>query len=148
MNNLLVYDKSLTQNQRKYDDRKEIRFIPGVRHRRSCACGAWNIDYALIILENTGPGNPEITEEEFGRLLRGSLSNETRFDPNQGVLDEIISSGKLAIFNSKELKFALSSWSGLLQGKIARAGAPRYEIQNHRNGEKPWKLKKGARCCA
>ena len=73
-----------------------------------------NFDHALIILENTGPENPEITEEEFGRLLRNSLSRETQFDPNQGVLDEIISSGKLGIFNSKELKFALSSWSGLL----------------------------------
>ncbi len=73
-----------------------------------------NFDYALRILENTGPGNPEITEEEFGRLLSYSLSSETQFDPNQGVLDEILSSGKLGIFNSKELKFALSSWSGLL----------------------------------
>ena len=55
-----------------------------------------NFDYALIILDNTGPENPEITDKEFGSLLTKSLSNETQFDPNQGVLDEIISSGKLA----------------------------------------------------
>ena len=73
-----------------------------------------NFDYALIILDNTGPENPEITDKEFGSLLTKSLSNEIQFDPNQGVLDEIISSGKLGIFTSKELKFALSSWSGLL----------------------------------
>jgi len=73
-----------------------------------------NFDYALRILDNTGPENPEITDEKFGRLLTNSLSRETQFDPSQGVLDEIISSGKLGIFSSKELKFALSSWSGFL----------------------------------
>jgi hypothetical protein len=73
-----------------------------------------NFDYALRILDNTGPGNPEITDEKFGKLLTNSLSIETQFDPNQGVLDEIISSGKLGIFSSKELRFAISSWSGIL----------------------------------
>ena len=73
-----------------------------------------NFDYALRILDNTGPENPEITDEEFGRLLTNSFSTETQFDPNEGVLDEIINSGKLGIFSNKELKFALSSWSGIL----------------------------------
>jgi hypothetical protein len=73
-----------------------------------------NFDNALRILDNTGPENPAITDEEFGRLLTSSLSTETQFDPNQGVLDEIISSGKLSIFSSKELRFAISSWSGIL----------------------------------
>ena len=73
-----------------------------------------NFDYALKILDNTGPENPEITEEEFGSLLTNSLSIEIQFDPNQGVIDEIINSGKLAIFTNKELKFLLSSWSGIL----------------------------------
>lgn len=73
-----------------------------------------NFNNALRILDNTGPGNPEITEVEFGSLLTKSLSTETQFDPNQGVIDEIISSGKLGIFSSEKLKFALSSWSGIL----------------------------------
>ena len=73
-----------------------------------------NFENALKILDNTGPGKTEITEETLGKLLMGSLSQETQFDPNQGVLDEIISSGKLVIFSSDELKFALSSWSGNL----------------------------------
>jgi len=73
-----------------------------------------NFDSALEILDNTGPESSVITDEEFGSLLTGSLSTETQFDPNQGVLNEIISSGKLNIFSSKELRFALSSWSGIL----------------------------------
>ena len=73
-----------------------------------------NFDYALKILDNTGPENSEITEEEFGSLLTNSLSIEIQFDPNQGVINEIINSGKLAIFSSEKLKFLLSSWSGIL----------------------------------
>ena len=73
-----------------------------------------NSENSIKILDYTGPENPQITDEQFGILLTRSLSRETRFDPNQGVLDEIINSGKLGIFSSKELKFALSSWSGIL----------------------------------
>jgi hypothetical protein len=73
-----------------------------------------NADYALKLIDNTGPENPEITEEEFGNFALTSLSSEIQFNPSQGVLDEIISSGKLGIFGSSELKFALSSWTGRL----------------------------------
>ena len=73
-----------------------------------------NADYALKIVDNTGPENPEITEEEFGILALNSLSAEIQYNPSQGVLDAIISSGILGIFSNHELKFALSSWSGLL----------------------------------
>ena len=73
-----------------------------------------NFESSIKILDNTGPGDPEITEEEFGSLLTNSLSIEIQFDPNQGVIDEIINSGKLGIFSSKKLKFLLSSWSGIL----------------------------------
>ena len=73
-----------------------------------------NADNVLKIVDNTGPENPEITEAEFGILTTNSLSEEIQFNPSQGVLDAIISSGKLGIFSSRELKFALSSWSGLL----------------------------------
>jgi len=71
-------------------------------------------DYALQISDYAGPGNPEITEKEFETLAIGAFASEVHYNPNQGVLDEIISSGKLGIFNNDELKFALSSWSAVL----------------------------------
>src|SRR5690625_4711012 len=42
------------------------------------------------------------------------LSIEVQCDSNLGVIDEIIHSGKLSIFSNDELKFLLSSWSGIL----------------------------------
>ena len=75
---------------------------------------ATNADNMIKLVNHMGPWDSEVTEEELGDLLRGSLSNEIQFNPSQGVLDEIISSGKLGIFSSDELRFALSSWSGRL----------------------------------
>lgn len=66
------------------------------------------------LVNHMGPADSEVTEGEIGELLRGSLSYEIQFNPSQGVLDEIISSGKLGMFSSHELRFALSSWSGRL----------------------------------
>jgi hypothetical protein len=71
-------------------------------------------DAALEITDYMGPGNPEITEKEFETLAMNAFSTEVHYNPNQGVLDEIISSGKLGIFNNDELKFALSSWSAVI----------------------------------
>ena len=74
-----------------------------------------NAENAIKVINIMGPESPQITEEELSFLLSGSLSYEVQFDPNIGVLDEIISSGKLGLFSNDELKFALSSWNGLLQ---------------------------------
>jgi len=71
-------------------------------------------DYALQISDYTGPGFPEITEKEFETLAIGAFAAEVHYNPNEGVLDEIISSGKLGIFNNDELKFALSSWNAVI----------------------------------
>ena len=74
-----------------------------------------NADYALKISDHTGPGHSGITEREFEILAMNSFASEVHYNPNQGVLDEIISSGKLGIFSNDELKFALSSWSAVLE---------------------------------
>lgn len=87
-----------------------------------------NAENAIKVLNIMGPESPQIKEEELSFLLSGSLSFEVQFDPNQGVLDEIISSGKLGVFSNEELKFALSSWNGLLQ----RARLQEKELQRLR----------------
>jgi hypothetical protein len=73
-----------------------------------------NIVNALELIDNLGSISPEMTENKFGALARGSLSYEIQFNPSQGVLNEIISSGNLSLISNKELKFSLSSWSGLM----------------------------------
>ena len=87
-----------------------------------------NAENTIKVLNIMGPESPQITEEELSFLLARSLSYEVQFDPNQGVLDEIIGSGKLGLFSNDELKFALSSWNGLLQ----RARLQEKELQRLR----------------
>lgn len=73
-----------------------------------------NIVNAIEFIDYFGYDSPMVTEKEFGALARGSLSREIQFNPSQGVLNEIISSGKLSLISNKELKFALSSWNGIM----------------------------------
>jgi hypothetical protein len=73
-----------------------------------------NADYALKISNLMGPDIPKITEKEFSILAMEMTNWEVIYHPNQAVLDEIISSGKLSIFRNDTLKFALSSGKGLL----------------------------------
>ncbi len=73
-----------------------------------------NMDNALELINSFGLNTIEITEREFGVMAGGALSNEIQFNPSQGVLDEIISSGKLGLISNKKLKFSLSTWSGLM----------------------------------
>jgi hypothetical protein len=73
-----------------------------------------NADNMKILANLMGPAGAEITEEALGNLLVGALAAEIQYNSSQGVLDEIISSGKLGMFSNQDLRFALSSWSGRL----------------------------------
>ena len=74
----------------------------------------YNADNALKLSNLMGPDSPEITEKEFATLAMNMTNLEVQYRPNKAVLDEIISSGKLAIFRNNKLKFALSSSNGIL----------------------------------
>lgn len=63
---------------------------------------------------HTGPDVPTIPEEKFGELYFGTINAEVQYRPGSGVTSEIISSGKLNIFQNKELKNALDALDGLL----------------------------------
>tara|TARA_R110001592_G_scaffold13470_3_gene61736 strand:+ start:3351 stop:4109 length:759 start_codon:yes stop_codon:yes gene_type:complete len=74
----------------------------------------FNGDTALKLSNLMGPDDPTITEKEFAELAMDMTNLEVQYRPNKAVLDEIISSGKLAIFSNDKLKFALSSYNGKL----------------------------------
>jgi hypothetical protein len=71
-------------------------------------------DAAFELLKHTGPEQPSLAEKEFSKLILRTVSSEVMYLPSSGVLDEIISSGKLDLFQNQELKNLLSSWSGVM----------------------------------
>lgn len=75
-----------------------------------------NRSLALEILKYTGPEQPNISERTFDSLLANAIGFEVQFKPHNGVIEEIISSGKLSLFKNAELRTSLSSWSGELAG--------------------------------
>ena len=74
-----------------------------------------NLKHALMVADLIGPDPIEIPEDSIALLLASSLQAELQFRPSSGILTEIISSGKLSIFNNNDLKKSLASWEGLLQ---------------------------------
>jgi hypothetical protein len=71
-------------------------------------------DAADEILKLTGPEEPTISEKDFIKLFLNMVNSEVQYRPSNGVLQEIISSGKLSIFRDTELRKMLSSWDGIL----------------------------------
>ena len=71
-------------------------------------------DRALELSRYTGPGQPQLSEAEFATLFFGIINDEVQYRPSNGVLEEILNSGKLAIFSDQSLRTSLSSWNGIL----------------------------------
>jgi hypothetical protein len=69
---------------------------------------------ALELSTYTGPETSNITEKKFAELYFGTVNAEVQYRPGSGVANEIINSGKLNIFQNKELKNALATMDGLL----------------------------------
>ncbi len=67
------------------------------------------VNAGIEILNHTGIKNKPDTENEFNVLLN-ELYNSTPYYPQNGFLDDLLSSGKLGIFKNTELRNLLSSW--------------------------------------
>ena len=71
-------------------------------------------DNAQEMAKYTGPKLLNITEKKFGELYFGTINSEVQYRPGSGVLNEIINSGKLNIFQNKGLKNALATLDAML----------------------------------
>jgi hypothetical protein len=71
-------------------------------------------DSALELIKQMGPDEPQLSEKEFSKIFFKVTLNEVVYHPSDGVLNEIISSGKLDLFKNQDLKNLLSSWGGHL----------------------------------
>ena len=69
---------------------------------------------ALELAKYTGVQDPNLTEERFSELYFSTINTEVQYRPGTGVVNEIINSGKLSIFQNAEIKNALSTLDGLL----------------------------------
>ncbi|WP_228853504.1 DUF6090 family protein [Aegicerativicinus sediminis] len=66
------------------------------------------------ILNNTGNNEMTLSEYESDSLINSGLLNIISYDPSNGIMSDIINSGKIHIIKNEELKNHLSNWNGLL----------------------------------
>ena len=74
-----------------------------------------NANFGLRILKHTGPHEPEINNKTFDSLLVSTIGYEVEFRPRNEIVNELISSGKIALIKNSELRTELSSWAEALQ---------------------------------
>ena len=74
-----------------------------------------NANFGLQILKHTGPLEPEINNKTFDSLLVNTIGYEVEFRPRNEIINELISSGKIALINNSRLRTELSSWAEALQ---------------------------------
>ena len=66
------------------------------------------------ILKNTGNHEMKLSKIESDSLINWGLTNIITYDPSDGILKDIISSGKIQIIKNDKLKNFLSNWNGIL----------------------------------
>ena len=66
------------------------------------------------ILENTGNREMKLSKQESDSLIKSGLLNIITYDPSNGILSDIINSGKIQIIKNEQLKSKLSNWNGIL----------------------------------
>ena len=66
------------------------------------------------ILSNTGYREMKLSKIESDSLINWGLTSIITYDPSNGILENIISSGKIQIIKNEKLKNLLSSWNGFL----------------------------------
>lgn len=89
-----------------------------------------NMQYGYRFFDYTGPDKATLSEETFDSLIVNSVGNEILFKPYNGIIEEIISTGKLSLFKNPDVRSALSSWSGELNGiRVQEAEVSRFRFQ-------------------
>lgn len=99
-----------------------------------------------IIFRSTRLGNftgptptPGISEKELSDLMVGVFKYDSRYLPEQGTIDEIISSGKLSLFSDPVLRKSLSS----LQTELTRVAIQEDYVLSRRDIAHEFFLKNG-----
>ena len=66
------------------------------------------------ILENTGNREIKLSKIESDSLINWGLTNIVTYDVSDGIISDIISSGKIQIIKNERIKNFLSNWNGIL----------------------------------
>jgi len=66
------------------------------------------------ILRNTGNREMKLSKNESDSLINSGLLNIITYDASNGILSDIINSGKIQIIKNEKLKNYLSNWNGIL----------------------------------
>ena len=110
-------------NQERIDREREQVYLAGLRQefrfsrmklQELIEVNRQNLEGAKKILEFMADPAAQPTEQQISELLYSAFSLDVAFNPNNSLLDEMISSGSLKGISSDELRIRLTNWVSTL----------------------------------
>lgn len=110
-------------NENRKDRGQEIEYLLSMQEEFSYNLSTLNAAISLnemhekesfSLIQSTGPDSEELTEQEFLSIFVPVIMAEMKYRPRDGVISEILNSGKLEIFDQK-MRTKISSWKGELE---------------------------------
>jgi len=109
-------------NENRKDRDQEVEYLLSLKDEFSFNLSALNSAISLnemhenesfALIQLAGPNSDELSEQEFLSIFRAVILAEMKYRPRDGVISEILNSGKLEIFDQK-IRTKISSWEGEL----------------------------------
>ncbi|HKK12499.1 MAG TPA: DUF6090 family protein [Flavobacteriaceae bacterium] len=110
-------------NQKRIDKKNEQTYLIGLKEEfqtskkklgELIAVNQNNYNGAKQILEYISNKNERPTEAQFSKILYNTFSSDISFNPNNSLLNEMISSGSLKGITNTELRIHLTNWISTL----------------------------------
>jgi hypothetical protein len=111
-------------NQNRAIKEKERKYLEGLQNEFQTSkfkleelieVNSGNYERAKKIIEHLSNDTITITEKQFSELLYNSFVSDISFNPNNSLLNEMISSGSLRDISNQQLRIYLTNWISTLE---------------------------------
>lgn len=109
---------------RKILDQKEQTYLKGLKEefatnkvklKNLIVVNKQNYSGVKKILDHTGKSSAKLSEKEFSTMMINSFSYDIFYNPNNSLLNEMISSGSLKDISNQQLRAMLTNWISTLE---------------------------------
>jgi hypothetical protein len=107
--------RKVSDSERNYLNVLKVEFQKNQEKLKSAIrINETNLKFARELSNVIGKDSSLVNLNKFRGLILNVVNAEVQYRPNNGVINEIINSGKLEIFKDDSLRFMISSWDGYL----------------------------------
>jgi len=108
-------NRKISNSEKNYLNVLRVEFEKNQNKLKSAiSINQTNLKNAKELSSFIGKDTAKVDVKKLRSLILGVVNAEVQYRPNNGVISEIINSGKLEIFKDDSLRFMISSWDAYL----------------------------------